>query len=102
VFKKAESERIPVRKPWDHAIVVVFMDDILVETENEKKHDKIVEEVLRRIEENDLYIKQEKYVWKVKEINFLGLVIEIEEIKIQEEKVAEVLEWPRPKMVKEV
>jgi len=102
VFKKAESERIPVRKPWDHAIVVVFMDDILVETENEKKHDKIVEEVLRRIEENGLYIKQEKYVWKVKEINFLGLVIEIEEIKIQEEKVAEVLEWPRPKMVKEV
>jgi len=82
VFKKAESERIPVRKPWDHAIVVVFMDDILVETENEKKHDKIVEEVLRRIEENGLYIKQEKYVWKVKEINFLGLVIEIEEIKI--------------------
>jgi len=102
VFKKAESERIPVRKPWDHAIVVVFMDNILVETENEKKHDKIVEEVLRRIEENGLYIKQEKYVWKVKEINFLGLVIEIEEIKIQEEKVAEVLEWPRPKMVKEV
>ena len=102
MFKKAESERIPVRKPWDHAIVVVFMDDILVETENEKKHDKIVEEVLRRIEENGLYIKQEKYVWKVKEINFLGLVIEIEEIKIQEEKVAEVLEWPRPKMVKEV
>jgi len=35
-------------------------------------------------------------------INFLGLVIEIEEIKIQEEKVIEVLEWPRPKMVKEV
>ena len=102
MFKKAESERIPVRKPWDHAIVVVFMDNILVETENEKKHDKIVEEVLRRIEENGLYIKQEKYVWKVKEINFLGLVIEIEEIKIQEEKVAEVLEWPRPKMVKEV
>ena len=102
MFKKAESERMPVRKPWDHAIVVAFMDNILVETENEKKHDEIVEEVLRRIEENGLYIKQEKYVWKVKEINFLGLVIEIEEIKIQEEKVAEVLEWPRPKMVKEV
>ena len=71
MFKKAESERIPVRKPWDHAIVVVFMDDILVETENEKKHDKIVEEVLRRIEENGLYIKPEKYVWKVKEINVM-------------------------------
>jgi len=71
MFKKAESERMPVRKPWDHAIVVVFMDNILVETENEKKHDEIVEEVLRRIEENGLYIKPEKYVWKVKEINVM-------------------------------
>ena len=71
MFKKAESERMPVRKPWDHAIVVVFMDNILVETENEKKHNEIVEEVLRRIEENGLYIKPEKYVWKVKEINVM-------------------------------
>ena len=71
MFKKAESERMPVRKPWDHAIVVVFMDNILVETENEKKHDEIVEEVLRRIEENGLYIKPEKYIWKVKEINVM-------------------------------
>ena len=32
--------------------VAVFMDDVLVGTEEEEKHDKIVEEVLRRIEEN--------------------------------------------------
>ena len=68
----------------------------------QKKHDKIVEEVIKRMEENDLYIKPEKCVWKVKEINFLGLVIGAEGIKIQEEKVVEVLEWSRPKMVKEV
>ena len=86
----------------DTGDVVAFMDNILVGTENKKKHDKIVEEVLRRIEENDLYIKPEKCVWKVKETNFLGLVMEAEGIKIQEEKVAGVLEWPRPKTVKEV
>jgi len=57
--------------------VVAFMDDILVgtEKEEEEKHDKIVEEVLRRMEKNDLYIKPEKCVWKVREINFLGLVM---------------------------
>ena len=82
--------------------VAASMDDVLVETEDEKKHDEIVEEVLKRMEENDLYIKPEKYVWKVKKINFLGLVMEAEGIKIQEEKVVEALEWPRPKMVKEV
>ena len=44
----------------DTGDVVAFMDNILVGTENEKKHDEIVEEVLRRIEENDLYIKPEE------------------------------------------
>jgi len=82
--------------------VAVFMDDVLVETEEEEKHDKIVEEMLRRIEENDLYVKPEKCVWKVREIDFLGLVMESGGIKMQEEKVAGVLEWPRPKTVKEV
>jgi len=62
--------------------VVAFIDNMLVGTENEKKHDKIIREVLRRMEENNLYIKPEKYVWKVKKINFLGLVIVVEEIKI--------------------
>jgi len=40
--------------------VVAFVDDMLIETETEKRHDKIVEEVLRRLEENDLYVKPEK------------------------------------------
>jgi len=42
--------------------VVVFVDDVLVETETEKGHDEIVEEILRRLEKNDLYIKLEKYI----------------------------------------
>jgi len=42
--------------------VAVFVDDILVETETEEGHNKIVEEILRRLEENDLYIKPEKCI----------------------------------------
>jgi len=41
--------------------VVAFVDDVLVGTETEEGHDEIVEEVLRRLEENDLYVKPEKY-----------------------------------------
>jgi len=55
---------------------------MLVGIEDKKKHDKIVEEVLRRVEENDLYIKPEKCVWRVKEIDFLGLVMGAEGIKM--------------------
>jgi len=40
--------------------VVAFVDDILVGTETKERHDEIVEEVLRRLEKNDLYVKPEK------------------------------------------
>jgi len=45
--------------------VAAFVNDILVGTEIEEGHNKIVEEVLRRLEENNLYIKPEKCMWKV-------------------------------------
>jgi len=37
-----------------------FIDDVLIEIESEKRHDKLVEGILRRMEENDLYMKPEK------------------------------------------
>ena len=42
--------------------IAVFIDNILVEINDEKKYDKIVGKVLRRIKENDLYIKPKKYI----------------------------------------
>jgi len=42
--------------------VVAFVDNVLVGTEIEEGHDEIVEKVLKRLEENDLYVKPEKYV----------------------------------------
>ena len=45
--------------------MAVFVDDVLVGTEAEEGHDEVVEEVLRQLEENDLYVKPEKCMWKV-------------------------------------
>jgi len=45
--------------------VVAFVDDVLVGTETEEGHDEVMEEVLRRLEKNNLYVKPEKCVWKV-------------------------------------
>jgi len=42
--------------------VVAFVDNILVGMETEEEHNEIVEEVLRRLKENNLYIKPEKCV----------------------------------------
>jgi len=37
-----------------------FIDDILVAMDTEEGHNKLVEEVLKRLEENNLFVKPEK------------------------------------------
>jgi len=68
-----------------------FIDDILVATDTEEEHDELVEEVLRRLEENDLFVKPEKCKWKVREVEFLGVVIGPKGVEMQKEKVKGVL-----------
>jgi len=62
----------------------------------------LVEEVVRRSVESNLYVKPEKCKWKVREVGFLEVVIELEGIKMKEDKVKRVLDWPTPKYVKDV
>jgi len=71
--------------------VAAFVDNVLVGTEMEEEHDEIVKEVLRRLEENNLYVKPEKCTWKVRKIEFLGVVIGPSGIEIEKEKVDGVL-----------
>ena len=79
--------------------VVSFIDDIIVGTEKEERYDEVVKKVVKRLAENDLYMKLKKYKWKVKEIEFLGVVIGLEGIKIEEEKIKSVLDWPTSKNI---
>ena len=82
--------------------VAVFIDDVIVGTDTEEGHDELVAEVVKRLEENNLYVKPEKCKWKVREVDFLGVVIGSEGIKMEKEKVKGVLEWPTPKCVKDI
>jgi len=56
---------------------------VIVGTEEEEEHDEVVEEVVRRLAENNLYIKLEKCKQKIREIKFLKVVIGPERIKIK-------------------
>jgi len=82
--------------------VAAFMDDVLIGMEIEKGHDELVKEVLKCLEENDLYIKPEKYAWKVQKVNLLGVVMDQGKIEMEEDKVAGVLNWSVPKTVRDV
>jgi len=90
---------------WDlinQGDTATFIDDILVATDTEEGHDELVEKVLRRLEENDLFVKPEKCKWKVREVEFLGVVIGPKGVEMQKKKVEEVLNWPVPQNVKKV
>ena len=82
--------------------VASFIDNVIMRTEKEKEHNKVVEKVIKRLAENNLYMKLEKYKWKVREVGFLEVMIELERIKIEEEKMKEVLNWLTLKEVKDM
>ena len=71
--------------------VAAFVDDVLVGTKIEEEYNEIVEEVLKRLEENDLYVKPKKCVWKVRKIGFLEVVIRPNRIEMEKEKIDKVL-----------
>ena len=72
--------------------VAVFNNDVIMGTQTEEGYDDIVEEILRKIVENDLFIKPKKYMWKVREVRFLGVVIGLDKVKIEKEKVQKIVD----------
>jgi len=82
--------------------VACFIDNVIVGIKKEEEHDKIVEEIVKRLAENNLYVKPEKYKWKVRKVVFLRVVIEFERIKMEEEKVKRVLYWLISEEVKDI
>ena len=82
--------------------VVSFIDNVIVGMKIVEGYDEIVVKVVKRLAENDLYMKPEKYKWKIREVGFLEVIIGLERIKIEEEKVKGVLDWPTLKGVKDI
>ena len=75
---------------------------VKLETESKKEHNELVEKVLTRIEVDDLYVKLEKCKWKVRKVGFLEVVMGLNKIKIEKEKIKTVLDWLVSKLVNKV
>ena len=82
--------------------VAVFIDDVMIAMEIEEEHDEIVEKKLKRLEENNLFVKLEKYVWKIREVKFLGVIIEEDKVRMEKKKVQGVVEQLVPKSIKDI
>ena len=84
-------------------LVLVYLDDILIATPNDLPlHQKIINQVLVKMAEYDLYLKPEKCVFKQRTITYLGLVIGEGEICMDPLKVEAVHTWPPPQNLHEL
>ena len=73
--------------------IIVFIDDILVYSKNEQEHGDHLSLVLQRLREHRLYAKFDKCKFWLKEVAFLGHVVNQSGISVDPEKISAVLEW---------
>lgn len=82
--------------------VAVYLDNILIFTQTLEEHRQIVREVLKRLKDNNLYLRPEKCKFEQLEIEYLGLVIREGQVQMDWAKVAAVREWPTPRNLRDV
>ena len=84
---------------------MVYMDDMVIHTgqkegemeeEHLEQHRKIVNEVLTILEKNDLYLNVDKCKFEQPCIDFLGVQIEDNQLKMEDSKIKKVRDWTLP------
>ena len=79
--------------------VVVFIDDILIYSQNEQEHEEHLRKVLQRLRDCQLYAKLSKCEVWISEVLFLGHIINRYELDVNPKMVAAILDWKAPKDV---
>jgi hypothetical protein len=80
-------------------IVVVFIDDILIYSQNEQEHEEHLRKVLQRLRDCQLYAKLSKCEFWISEVLFLGHILNREGLAVDPKKVAAILDWKAPEDV---
>ena len=83
-------------------VVVVYLDNILIFTKTLEEHWKVVHQVMEILQKYSLSLKPEKCEFKKTSVEYLGVVISHDLVRMDPAKVAGVSEWPTPSNKKEV
>src|SRR6266487_113549 len=82
--------------------VIMYLDDILIYFKNKEDHEKHVKEILKRLQEKNLYLKSEKYKFHKQQVKYLEHIIIIEELKMNSEKIKAVIKFLMSECVKDI
>lgn len=85
-----------VLRDFLNRFVFVYLDDILIFSQNLAEHQSHVRQVLQRLLENKLFVKAEKCDFHSSKVSFLGFIIESGKVKADPEKIKAIIEWPIP------
>jgi len=88
--------------PLYQGVVVVYLDKILIFTEILEEHQRVTRRVMELLQKNNLFLKPEKCEFEKTEVEYLGVIISQNSVKMDPVKVAGVTEWPIPSNRKEV
>ena len=81
---------------------MVFVDDILIYSQSEEKHEDHLRIALLALREHQLYTKFSKCEFWLTEVKFLGHVVSASGVSVDPKKVEVVMSWERPKSVFEI
>jgi hypothetical protein len=81
---------------------IVYLDDILIYSQTREEHTSHILQVLDRLEQSHLFVKQSKCVFYQDRVDFLGFIIDREGISMDPDRVKAVQEWPTPESVHDI
>ena len=81
---------------------MVFIDDILVYSKDQKDHDMHLRVILETLRKEQLYVKLSKCEFWLREVSFLGHLVSKEGILVDPKKIEVIIKWKPPRNVMEV
>nr|GEZ52803.1 putative reverse transcriptase domain-containing protein [Tanacetum cinerariifolium] len=91
-----------VCKPYLDKFVIVFIDDILIYSKDEKGHEEHLTAILELLKKEELYAKFSKCEFWIPKVQFLGHVIDSQGIHVDPAKIESVKDWASPKSPTEI
>ncbi|GJW51849.1 putative reverse transcriptase domain-containing protein [Tanacetum coccineum] len=91
-----------VCKPYLDKFVIVFIDDILIYSRNEKEHEEHLKTILELLKKEELYAKFSKCEFWINMVKFLGHVIDSSGIHVDPAKIEAVKNWASPTTPSEI